>query len=105
MVYASDTESYVGGDTRLIEFAMGTDLLIHDAQYTSEEYVTDPKQGWGHSTPEMAIAIAQAAKVKKLALFHHEPEHDDDTLAEIEKKAQEAFPNTILAYEGLTIEL
>jgi phosphoribosyl 1,2-cyclic phosphodiesterase len=105
MVYATDTESYVGGDTHLIEFAMGTDLLIHDAQYTHEEYVTDPKQGWGHSTPEMAIATAQAAKVKKLVLFHHDPSHDDETLAEIEKKAQEAFPNTILAYEGLTIEL
>ena len=107
MVYATDTESYVGGDTRLIEFASGTDLLIHDAQYTEEEYITGPvpKQGWGHSTPQMAITIAQAAGVKKLVLFHHEPEHDDDTLAEIEKKAQEAFPNTILAYEGLTIEL
>jgi len=105
MVYASDTESYIGGDTRLIEFARGTDLLIHDAQYTSQEYVTGPKQGWGHSTPEMAIAIAQAAKVKKLVLFHHDPSHDDDTLAEIERKAQEAFPNTILAYEGLTIKL
>jgi ribonuclease BN (tRNA processing enzyme) len=105
MVYATDTESYVGGDTRLIEFARGTDLLIHDAQYTNEEYVTGPKQGWGHSTPEMAIAIAQAAGVKKLVLFHHDPSHDDDTLTEIEKKAQEAFPNTILAYEGLAIEL
>lgn len=107
IVYASDTESYVGGDTRLIEFARGTDLLIHDAQYTNEEYVTGPvpKQGWGHSTPEMAITIAQTAKVKKLVLFHHDPSHDDDTLAEIAKKAQEAFPNTILAYEGLTIEL
>jgi len=105
MVHATDTESYVGGDTRLIEFARGADLLIHDAQYTNEEYVTDPKQGWGHSTPEMAIAIAQAAGVKKLVLFHHDPSHDDETLAEIERKAQEAFPNTILAYEGLTIEL
>jgi len=105
MVYASDTESYVGGDTRLIELARGTDLLIHDAQYTSEEYVTGPKQGWGHSTPEMAIAIAQAPKVKKLVLFHHDPSHNDDTLAEIERKGQEAFPNIILAYEGLTIEL
>lgn len=105
MVYATDTESYVGGDTRLIEFAMGTDLLIHDAQYTDEEYVIDPKQGWGHSTPAMAITIARAAKVKKLVLFHHDPWHDDDTLFEIERKAQEAFPNTILAYEGLTIEL
>ena len=107
MVYASDTESYVGGDTRLIEFARGTDLLIHDAQYTKEEYITGPvpKQGWGHSTPEMAITVAQAAGVKKLVLFHHDPEHDDDTLAEIEKKAQETFPNTILAHERLTVEL
>jgi ribonuclease BN (tRNA processing enzyme) len=81
--------------------------LIHDAQYTEEEYVTGPipRQGWGHSTPKMAITIAQAAGVKKLVLFHHDPEHDDDTLAEIEKKAQEVFPNTVLAYEGLTIEL
>jgi ribonuclease BN (tRNA processing enzyme) len=53
----------------------------------------------------MAITIAQAAGVKKLVLFHHDPEHDDDTLTEIEKQAQKAFPNTILAYEGLTIEL
>ncbi len=107
MVYASDTESYIGGDTRLIEFAKGTSLLIHDAQYTNEEYVTGPipKQGWGHSTPEMAIAIAQAAGVKKLVLFHHDPMHDDNTLAELERKAQEALPNTVLAYEGLTIEL
>jgi len=53
----------------------------------------------------MAIAIAQAAGVERLVLFHHDPEHDDDTLAEMEKRAQEVFPNTILAYEGLTIEL
>jgi len=74
---------------------------------SEEEYVTGPvpKQGWGHSTPQMAISVALAAEVKKLVLFHHEPEHDDDTLAEIERQAQEAFPNTILAYEGLTIEL
>jgi len=107
MVYASDTESYIGGDTRLIEFARGANLLIHDAQYTTEEYFTEPgsKQGWGHSTPEMAMAIAQAAGVKRLVLFHHDPMHDDNTLAEIEKQAQEVFPNTILAYEGLTIEI
>jgi phosphoribosyl 1,2-cyclic phosphodiesterase len=107
MVYASDTESYVGGDIRLINFAKNVDLLIHDAQYTREEYVGEPatRQGWGHSTPEMAAAVAKAAKVKQLALFHHEPLHDDDTLARIEKEAQKAFPNTILAYEGLSIEL
>jgi phosphoribosyl 1,2-cyclic phosphodiesterase len=107
MVYASDTESYVGGDIRLINFAKNADLLIHDAQYTRQEYVGEPvtRQGWGHSTPEMAVAVAKAAEVKRLALFHHEPMHDDDTLARIEKETQREFPNTILAYEGLTIEL
>ncbi len=107
IVYASDTESYVGGDIRLINFAKDVDLLIHDAQYTREEYVGEPlpKQGWGHSTPEMATAVAKAARVKQLVLFHHDPTHDDDTLAHIEKEAQKAFPNTILAYEGLTVEL
>ncbi len=107
MVYASDTEGYVGGDTRLIRFAEEADLLIHDAQYTTEEYLTGdvPKQGWGHSTPEMATAVAQTARVKRLALYHHDPLHDDEMLYMLERKAQQAFPNTMLAYEGLTIEL
>jgi len=107
MVYASDTEGYVGGDTRLIRFAQGADLLIHDAQYTAEEYLTGevPKQGWGHSTPEMATTVAQAAKVKRLALFHHDPAHDDEMLYTIEREAQRMFPNAVLAYEGLTLEL
>jgi phosphoribosyl 1,2-cyclic phosphodiesterase len=107
MVYASDIESYVGGDIRLINFAQNADLLIHDAQYTHEEYVGGPvpKQGWGHSTPEMAMTVAKVAKVRQLVLFHHDPTHDDDTLARIEKEAQKDFPNTLLAYEGLTIEL
>ncbi len=107
IVYASDTESYVGGDVRLINFAKNVDVLIHDAQYTREEYIGEPvpKQGWGHSTPGMATAVAQAAQVKRLVLFHHDPLRDDDSLAQIEKEAQKDFPNTILAYEGLTIEL
>jgi phosphoribosyl 1,2-cyclic phosphodiesterase len=107
IVYASDTEGYVGGDTRLIRFAEEADLLIHDAQYTTEEYLTGtvPKQGWGHSTPEMATAVAQEAKVKRLALFHHDPSHDDQMLYEIERQAQQVFPSTVLAHEGLTIKL
>ncbi len=107
MVYASDTEGYVGGDMRLVRFSEEADLLIHDAQYTTAEYLTGdvPKQGWGHSTPEMATAVAQAARVKRLALFHHDPLHDDEMLYAIEREAKLAFPNTVLAYEGLTIEL
>ena len=67
IVYASDTEGYVGGDQRLIRFAEGTDLLIHDAQYRASEYIEGLKQGWGHSTVDMAIEVAQAASVKRLS--------------------------------------
>jgi phosphoribosyl 1,2-cyclic phosphodiesterase len=105
MVYASDIEGAVGGDTAVIGFAQGCDLLIHDAQYTSQEYVQAPKQGWGHSTPEMATLAAKRAHVKQLALFHHAPNHDDEMLDEVQASAKELFPNTIVAYEGLTVRL
>jgi len=107
MVLATDTESYVGGDSRLIAFAKGTDLLIHDAQFTHEEYVglPVPRQGWGHSTPEMAIAVASAASARRLALYHHDPNHDDDMLEAIGRRAQTQFPNAFVASESLSVEL
>ncbi len=107
MVLATDTESYVGGDSRLIAFAKDTDLLIHDAQFTHEEYVglPVPKQGWGHSTPEMAIAVAKAANAKRLALYHHDPNHDDDTVEQMGRTAQEQFADAFVAKEGLSVEL
>lgn len=106
-VFATDVESYVGNYQRLIKFAQGADLMVHDAQYTDELYLHAPvpRQGWGHSTWEMAVETANAANVKQLVLYHHEPEHDDKTLCEIEKRAQAARPNTFLAREGTTIAL
>ena len=107
MVLATDTESYVGGDSRLIAFARDTDLLIHDAQFTHEEYIgfPVPKQGWGHSTPEMAIAVAKAANARRLALYHHDPNHDDDMLDAIGREAKAQFPKAFVSSEGLTVEL
>lgn len=106
-VFATDIESYVGNYRRLIKFAQDADLMAHDAQYTDALYLDAPvpRQGWGHSTWRMAVETANAANVKQLALFHHEPEHDDDTLEEIEICARLARPNTFLAREGMTIEL
>ncbi len=107
VVYATDTEGYASGDQRLIRFVQNADLIIHDAQYTEAEYAhpLTPKQGWGHSTWQMAISVAQAAHVRQLVLFHHDPDHSDAMLAEIEKQAQAVFPQTLLAYEGLRIEI
>ncbi|MBI5880285.1 MAG: MBL fold metallo-hydrolase [Chloroflexi bacterium] len=107
VVYASDTESYVGGDSRLIAFAKGADLLIHDAQFTHEEYVgmPSPRQGWGHSTPDMAIAVAQAAGVNQLALFHHDPLHEDEQVDEIGRQARARFPGALVASERLSVDI
>ncbi len=103
VVYATDTEGYVGNDIRLIQFAKGADLLIHDAQYTPEEYWDPnfPKQGFGHSTYEMAAAVAKAAQVKNLVLFHHDPNHTDEKIADMEAKTRALFPNSTAGAEGL----
>ena len=71
------------GDQRHIEFLNGADLVVHDAQYTNEEYRT--KLGWGHSPTDYVTDIAMAAGVGKLALFHHDPTHDDDAIKRIEE--------------------
>jgi phosphoribosyl 1,2-cyclic phosphodiesterase len=107
MVFATDVEGSPEGNARLIEFARGADLLIHDSQYLDEEYngTVSNKQGWGHSTVRMATEVAKGAGVTELILFHHDPEHDDDTVARIEQIAKEDFPNSRAAYEGLQVEL
>ncbi|MFH0794322.1 MAG: MBL fold metallo-hydrolase [bacterium] len=110
MIYASDVEGYIGSDQRLVQFARGADLLIHDAQYTEEVYLggnsgARVRQGWGHSTVNMAAATAKAAEVKQLALFHHDPEDDDANVLKKEKIAKKIFPNSISAYEGLTLQV
>lgn len=91
-------------DRRHAEFMRGADLVIHDAQYTPEEYLA--KKNWGHSTYVYAIELAAAAGVKKLALIHHDPLHDDQMVEEIERSGitfaatLAAGPEVFCAYEG-----
>jgi len=81
VVYMTDNElnaswpDAVGRD-RLADFVRGADLLIHDTQYSPHEYRTHTR-GWGHSTYEDSAQLAVAGGVKRLALFHHDPAHDD----------------------------
>ena len=86
------------GDQRHIEFLKGADLIIHDAQYTQEEYCG--KVGWGHSAIEYATDVALAAGAARLALFHHDPGHDDQTMKGIE----EAMRDRVAAHDG-TLEV
>lgn len=108
VVYASDTEGYLWGDQKLIEFSKDCDILIHDVQFTAQDYrgeTGSTKQGYGHSTPEMAIDIVKKSNAKKLVLFHHDPEHSDSKIKSIEKACQKSYSNSIAAYEGLELDL
>ena len=107
LVYATDVEQRAGGFADIIEFAQGADLLIHDAQYLHGEYYskTKSKKGWGHSTIEMAAEVAVKAQVRKLVLFHHEPQHDDLAMRRIARRSKELFPDSIVAYQGLELKL
>jgi phosphoribosyl 1,2-cyclic phosphodiesterase len=98
LVFATDVEQFVGSDQRLMKFAEGCDVMIHDAQYSLEQYLQC--QGYGHSNFQMACEAALKAKVKKLLLFHHDPNNDDEALEEIEKNARAFFSATELAREG-----
>ena len=73
-------------DRRHAMFMAGADVLIHDAQYTPEEYPA--KKNWGHSTYDYVVKMAAAAGVGKLFLTHHDPTHDDQFLSEIEARAR-----------------
>lgn len=119
LVYATDHEPYDpqlasgtgdiwGRDRRHYEFMSGADLIVHDAQFTVDEYAR--RIGWGHSTIEYAVAIARAAGAKRLALTHHDPLRTDDeleTLVQLMRQAQQAKPggpDIFAAAEGQTIE-
>jgi len=107
IVYASDIEGYIDGDVKLINFARNADILIHDSQYTCEDYSSSitPKQGFGHSTPEMAAEIAKLANAKQLVIYHIDPSYNDDNIDTMENNTKKYFGNTIAAREALEINL
>lgn len=110
VTYISDHQAPLGLDTvsdSVLELASGSDLLIHDAQYTRAEF--EEKAHWGHCTVDYAVRVAQEAGVRKLVLFHHDPSHGDDRLDQLLGEAQASAgpsgPEVIAAYEGLSITL
>lgn len=105
VVYATDIEGYTGGDSRLIKFASHANLLIHDAQYVDAEYTDpkSPKQGFGHSTIDMACEVASKAAVDRLVLCHHDPSHDDAQMDQIEEYALSKFKHAVAGKEGMEI--
>lgn len=106
VVYATDTEHYSCVDPRLLSLARNADVLIYDAQYLPTEYTGESgfsRVGWGHSTWEAAVQLAQRANVGELVLFHHDPTRDDAGVMAIEDTARGHFAATRAAVEGLSL--
>ncbi len=111
VAYITDTEHFSGaidldatakyGD--IFTLVDGADVLIYDCTYTDQEYPT--KVGWGHSTWEEGVKLAQVADVKQLVIFHHDPSHDDEFMDAIALQAAAVFPQAIVAKEGMEILL
>lgn len=108
VTYISDHQAPLGQDSfadSVLELASGADILIHDAQYTQAEF--EEKSHWGHCTIDYAVKVAEAAHVRRLVLFHHDPAHGDDRLDELLADAR-LLPRPddleiISAYEGLQL--
>lgn len=107
LVYATDKECYFGGDKKFVQFAKNCDLLIHDTQYTTEDYLNphSPKQGYGHSTFDMAIEVMKQAKAQKLACFHFDPSYNDVKLNKIKEHYTSMNKNVYLPHEDMGLSL
>ncbi len=105
-VYITDTEHYPDHlDENVLWLARNADILIYDSTYSDEEYNNpkSPKIGWGHSTWQEAIKVAKAANVKTLAIYHHDPAHNDEFLDRVGEEAYASFSGAIMAKEGLVL--
>jgi phosphoribosyl 1,2-cyclic phosphodiesterase len=117
LAYVPDHEPVLGVEIESLpaewvsghELARGADLLLHDAQYTEEEYRS--RVGWGHSSVANAVSIARMAGVGRLLLFHHDPARDDVALERHLDRARDLWREgegegpPELAREGLELEL
>jgi phosphoribosyl 1,2-cyclic phosphodiesterase len=102
--YVTDIEHQSDGpDAQLLALAASADTMIYDANYTDEDYAAH--RGWGHSTWQEGVKLAQRAGVRRLVLFHHDPARSDDMLDKIADAASRAMPGTLVAREGLVLTL
>lgn len=102
LCYITDIGHVVGQrDAALVDFVSGSDMMIYDSTYTDQEF---PKfSHFGHSTWQEGMRIADAAKVGRLVIFHHDPAHNDAFMDEVAAEAAAARPGTVVACEGMEL--
>ena len=104
VAYLTDMEMTNGAmDPGVLALAKGASLVVIDSTYTDVELPSHA--GWGHSSWQQCIKLTNAAGAEKLCLFHHDPDHDDGAMDAIAAAADAARPGTIVAKEGMCIEL
>lgn len=100
--YVTDTEHIPGKpDQNILALAAGADIMIYDSSYTDEEF--KKFKGWGHSTWQEGTRLCDAAGVKQLVIFHHDPSHDDTFMDRVAEAAEKARPGTLVAREALVL--
>ncbi len=100
MCLITDTEHIPGKpDENILELIEGADLVIYDATYTEEEFPA--RIGWGHSTWNEGVKLCQMANVKRLGIFHHDPEHDDIFMDKLAADAKEEWDGTFVIQENM----
>jgi phosphoribosyl 1,2-cyclic phosphodiesterase len=104
MCYVTDLEHIPGRpDETVLELIEGADLVIYDSTYTEEEFPS--KVGWGHSTWEEGVRLCKMANAKMLAIFHHDPTHEDKFMEELEMQARDTWSGAVVARENMRINL
>ena len=104
LCYVTDTEHMIGTPNQsILALIEGADLVIYDSTYTDKEFPA--KIGWGHSTWQEGVRLCKAANVKSLAIFHHDPEHEDRFLDELEAEVRQTWSGAFLAREDSRLNL
>lgn len=102
--YVTDTEHRPAApDENILRLIEGADLFIYDGMFCDKTF--EPYRGWGHSTWQEGARLAKAAGVKRYAIFHHNPDHDDQMMDAIAEEAEKFLAGSFVAQEGLTIRL
>jgi ribonuclease BN (tRNA processing enzyme) len=104
VAYITDTETREDSYIRnMVSLARNADLMIFDCTFTETEIMS--RAGWGHSTWQQGARLAEKAGAKRFCMFHHDPDRDDDELDKLGDAAAAARSGSIVAREGLVLNL